>query len=559
MKQYTSISIFFLAILFGYSFNNFSYSPDNSTKRAEFSLSLVDPADLEDHINEAQLNLDVLHYELHPDLYPEKKRMRGRAIITLTALAAEEEIDINLYDNMKIDTLCVNGRETKYSRSNNHIFIDYAVEQGDTVVVKIAYHGKPKRKGLSAFVFGKINGQSLVYNLNEPVYASTWFPCIDRPSDKAMLDMHITNDTTEVSVSNGNLIAVSQNENRKTYHWKTEYPISTYLICLYSSAYAHFEDSYISEANDTLELHYYVLPQYVSQAKKDFAKHPKFIEVFSELFGEYPFMKEKYGVAQFLWQFGAMEHQTITGVGSNFIRGDNYFEDLYVHELAHHWWGNAIAPATWKDIWLNEGFATYSEALYYEYVDGPEGLRRVMASKFNTGFRNTLYNPNGDLFSETVYDKGAYVLHMLRFEVGDSLFFDILKTYFETYKYGHASTEDFKTLCEERSGKNLDTFFKQWIYEGIGILRLVYDTTFKEDNEKTDTHITLTQIQKSYKYYNFPIEVLYAFNDGKRVIKRYYITKARDVITEAFDEKPVSVILDPYNWLLADIDENKAN
>ena len=141
------------------------------------------------------------------------------------------------------------------------------------------------------------------------------------------------------------------------------------------------------------------------------------------------------------------------------------FRDTYVHELSHHWWGNSVGPKTWNDIWLNEGFATYSEALYAEAKHGKDALKSKMQSKFSDNFRGTLYAPN-NLFGETVYDKGAWVLHMLRFEIGDSSFFKSLHKYYDLYKYSNASVEDFKAVCENVSGMSLDKFFDQWVYTG---------------------------------------------------------------------------------------------
>src|SRR5690606_18446582 len=193
----------------------------------------------------------------------------------------------------------------------------------------------------AGFVFGEVNNRSLVYTLNQPEYASTWFPCNDIPSDKAMLEMRIRNSRENISVSNGKLIDVDDDETHKTYHWKTFYPISTYLIALYSAPYKYYDESTVVNGG-TLNIEYYVMPEHLENARKDFSVHKDMINYFSDTFGEYPFINEKYGVAEFLWNFGAMEHQTITGIGYTFVSGKNFFRDIYAHELVHSWWGNAV-------------------------------------------------------------------------------------------------------------------------------------------------------------------------------------------------------------------------
>ena len=508
-----------------------------------------------EYISPNQYKIDILHYDLEIDLFPEKKFLKGIASITgLVKEPGMDRIDLNFYDNLKIKELSLNNKIAEYENKETRLTVFTDGEIQDTFILRIEYEGTPKRAGLSAFVFGEIDGQSLVYNLNEPSYASTWFPCNDLPSDKVLLDIKITNDSSQTSVSNGILINKYLDNNRMTYHWKTIYPISTYLICLYSSRYFSFEDKYISASGDTMPIHYYVLAKHVKEAEVDFKATPKMIEVFSKTFGEYPFIKEKYGIAEFLWQMGAMEHQTITGIGSNFVSGKNYFEDVYVHELAHHWWGNAVGPATWKDIWLNEGFATYSEAIYAEAISGKSALQSTMLSKYDDDFTGTLYEPGKNLFSSKVYDKGAWVLHMLRWELGDSVFFKILREYFEAYKYKSASTLDFISVCERVSNKDLKKFFDQWVFTGTENLQLDYKWKLKVQNDgKCLIILDLSQKQEQYYPFDFKLEVMFEYDDNKSFSRIYNVNSKEQSIEILLDKIPNQLILDPNNWLLANI------
>ena len=513
-----------------------------------------------EYISPNQYKIDILHYDLEIDLFPEKKFLKGIASITgVVKEPGMDRIDLNFYDNLKIKELSLNNKIAEYENKETRLTVFTDGEIQDTFILRIEYEGTPKRAGLSAFVFGEIDGQSLVYNLNEPSYASTWFPCNDMPSDKVLLDIKITNDSSQTSVSNGILINKYLDNNRMTYHWKTIYPISTYLICLYSSRYFSFEDKYISASGDTMPIHYYVLAKHVKEAEVDFKATPKMIEVFSKTFGEYPFIKEKYGIAEFLWQMGAMEHQTITGIGSNFVSGKNYFEDVYVHELAHHWWGNAVGPATWKDIWLNEGFATYSEAIYAEAISGKSALQSTMLSKYADDFTGTLYDPGKNLFSSKVYDKGAWVLHMLRWDLGDSVFFKILREYFEAYKYKSASTLDFISVCEQVSKKNMKKFFDQWVFTGTENLQLDYKWKLKVQNDgKCLIILDLSQKQEQYYPFDFKLEVMFEYDDNKSFSRIYNVNSKEQSIEILLDKIPNQLILDPNNWLLANIKDRNS-
>lgn len=514
-----------------------------------------DTKKLDEYNPQSQRALDVIHYQIRLDLYPEQKKIAGDVTIKMMINDKRSpKIEINFYDNLAIRDLRLNNSKVKYDRSEKLLSIQKTDLNIDTVVIKIVYEGTPKSLGFGSFNFEKIENHNQVYTLNEPVYASTWIPCVDLPDDKALADIFITNDSSYVSVSNGKLIDVKTNGTRKTYHWKTIYPISTYLIALYSANYLSVSQKYLSISGDTMSISYYALPKNIENAKRDFSDHPKYIKTFEELFGAYPFVKEKYSVAEFWWQSGAMENQTITGIGSNYISGRKFFSDMLIHELAHHWWGNAVGPKTWKDIWLNEGFATYSEALYWEKQSDIRALQSTLRAKFGMFPKGTLYNPGDAVFGSLVYNKGAWVLHMLRKEVGDEKFFKILRAYFKKYEYSNASTNDFKTVCEEIAKENLKIFFDQWVFKGEGIIELDGTWSVKKTGENFITTIKIKQLQKGYDIYKFPLDIkLVSANEDETKTSTVRMDGREVILNLESKNKPIDIILDPNGWLLAKI------
>lgn len=520
-----------------------------------------DEKKLEKYNPASQRAVDVRHYTIKIDLYPEQKKIIGDVDITLRMFDRNaDKVDLNFYDNLKIKKVEFNGTDVSFDRSGKILAVHKSEKNLDSADIRIVYEGTPENLGFGSFSFGEEEGSQTVYSLSEPVFASTWFPCIDLPDDKALADIYITNDTSMVSLSNGKLMDIQTHKSRRTYHWKTFYPISTYLVALCSAKYKTFSEKYVSVSRDTVNLYCYALTKEFEDLKNDFSDHPDYIRTFEKLFGPYPFPKEKYAVAEFWWQMGAMENQTVTGVGSNFISGHKFFSDMLIHELAHHWWGDAVGPKTWKDVWLNEGFATYSVALYWEKRSGFRALQSTMTSKIGSFDTGTLYNPGNAIFSPLVYDKGAWVLHMLRKEVGDSSFFRILRQYFKEYKYGNASTNDFKNVCEKVSSRNLNQFFNQWVFKGEGTIKLDYAWNTKQTGQTFSTIIHIKQLQKGYDIYKFPLDIKAIFDkDDQFTVTTEQINSKEQEIKLETKKKPTKIVLDPDGWLLADINKESEN
>ena len=533
----------------------FFFQIDNSILYRNFS-SIIKYS-ITDKYEVPQRNIDILEYDLKLDISQSKKSIKENAKIKLIISDKNQKnIELDFYYNFEINYVKINGNETNFYYGSNKIEITNNKFFNDTLTIEIDFEGIPQNMGFGSFGVEEKNGNRFLSTLNEPIFASTWFPCNDTPADKAFATISITNDSNIVSVSNGNLINKITKGNKRTYVWKTEYPIATYLISIYSAEFKNFSQKYISD-KDTMNIEYYVVEKNLKNAKKDFSKHPEYLRVLSEIFGEYPFIKEKYAVVEMLWQQGAMESQTITGIGGNFISGMNFYESMLVHEVAHHWWGNSVTPKTWKDIWLNEGFATYSEALYFEKISGFDALKSTMnsfKSKISSNYDKTLYNPGINLFSQTVYNKGAWVLHMLRKEVGDSLFFVGLKSYYNNFKYGNADIKDFKNIMELVSNYNLDKFFNQWIYEGLGFIELdiVINEKIIYQNE-IELLINIKQVQTGYKNYYFPLDIELEDSSGIKINNSVYVKG--DTTLKYNLSKPIkNILFDKDNWLLASIE-----
>jgi len=311
------------------------------------------------------------------------------------------------------------------------------------------------------FRIGKFSNQ-VIYTHNEPYDAQYWLPCKDDPSDKALLDLWIKVPQNLQVVSNGTLIETESTiPGKLQYYWKESYPISTYLISIAASNYDIISIPFIWNLIE-LPVEYYIYPEEVSRGESAIVNTIEMLDFFSSYIGTYPFILEKYGMVEVPFQeAAAMENQTITTMDEPII--DN--ESVIAHELAHQWWGDAVTPASFNDIWLNGGFATCLDALFVEHKYGQADFQARMISSSSQVSSDgsvdyAIYSPPMQfLFGSAVYHKGAWVLHMLRNELGLDAFKSIIRNYYTNFLYKNVSTYDFISICENISGRSLNKFF----------------------------------------------------------------------------------------------------
>jgi aminopeptidase N len=286
------------------------------------------------------------------------------------------------------------------------------------------------------------------------------------------------------------------------------------------------------------------------------------IAFFSDRFGPFPF--EKYGMAEVApFAYGGMEHQTMTTINSYWIQGDRSVEDGFVHELAHSWWGDAVTLDDWPDIWLNEGFATYCEALFFEHLYGRESLVSqaglMKTNYFNQAQKNDfpVYNPpSGYLFNWGIeYNKGGFVLHMLRKTVGDEAFWKILQTYYETYRYRNASTEDFQNVCESIHGADLDWFFNEWIYQaGYPVIQYSW-VTRPSIGPGVVLQVALRQTSASQIPFRLPLELRVESSESGKRDTTVWMSRETEMFAWTVPFRPDTLVLDPENAVLATFEQ----
>ncbi len=497
---------------------------------------------------------DARWYDLNLTFTPGTSTVSGTVRMKATVVSGPlTKLDLDLTSVIVVDGATSGGVATTTSRAGDVLTLnlDRSYATGEQVDVTVTYHGNPTGGGY--FGFPTANGRQLIWSLSEAYGARTWWPCKDAPEDKAdSVDIHFTVPSTLTTASNGTLVGTVNNGATVTTHWKERYPIATYLVSIASYPYVVANDWYKPTPTDSMLIRFHMFPESVTGAAAVHAKVKLMLAALATRYGEYPFFAEKYGHAEFTFG-GGMEHQTCTSLGT-------YNESVVVHELGHQWWGDLVTCRDFHHIWLNEGFATYTEALWAEANGGAAALHADMALNRYLG-AGTIWVPDasneGRVFDSNLsYNKASWVLHMLRHVLGDATFFAALAEYRSRHGYGTAVTEDFRDACEAVSGRDLDDFFQQWIYgEYYPAYRMSY--TAAPAAGGWDVAVTLDQTQ-TWQLFHMPVDIAVDTGSGTTTFVVDDSLASQTFVLHVADA-PTGVRVDPDNWILKTIETTVAN
>jgi len=550
MKYLTVIVLFLSINTFGQRINPHAY--DEQSYR---SISSEAGANLSN-----DTTIDINFYHIDIEIALDSAYVYGSVEVGFVSLVNElTHIRLDLDNAYDIDS--ISWPANTYNFTNNIITINLEGSYGfgEQINLKIYYKGAPVLaggyKGLR-YEFHDDN-ELIIASLSTPYLAHTWWPCKDGTQDKSdstFIDITIKDTmigTIPVTaLSNGMLEDIEVSNGMKKFKWKHRYPIVPYYVMVAISNYDSFQQEFVGD-NYSFPIDYYVFESHWDEAQLGVELIPDAIGFFTDIFGAYPFKDEKYGMTQ-LGYYGAIENQTNT-ITNNMSQGWFF---VSVHELAHMWFADMITCDTWHHGWLNEGFASYAEALYseYKYDNYHDYMSNFLYYGNGTVYMEDVSNPF-DVFKPIIYNKGAYVLHMLRGVVGDEVFFDIIYQYANNvnFQYGLATTEEFHAVCEDVSNTDLNYFFDQWIYdERYPMYYYNYDYSMANG----DLGVEIDQLQGIMDWrelFIMPLDLKVEFVDGSDTTFSVYNNQINSYYSFDLGKEVDTVIIDPNNWVLRNV------
>jgi aminopeptidase N len=540
--------------------------PDRGVlKHGEHAYATALPAQVVNELRAARADYgyDVRHVDL--DLTVNFTLPEIVAISTLDIdieQAGLTSLVFDLNNTLVVTSALVDGAPRTWTQAVDTMTIDLpsAPDVGSTLAVAIGYHGRPLEIGNKSMRFRTHLGTPVVYTLSTPFSNITntvipishyWRPCNDDPTDKSTYSCALTVPSTMTACSNGAMTAEVDNlDGTKTFHWEHGFPIAPYLITLGATNYARLTDTYVGTTH-TLDIRNFAWPEDLAAATSDWSVIPGQLGVFESLYGEYPFAGEKFGLYQ-IAPGPAVEHQTMISYPDNIVDGTGQWDWLIAHEMAHMWWGDLVTVSDWAHVWLSEGFASYSEALYRESSGGSAALEAYMLVLDEGPYDGTVLDPPY-VWHDIVYDQGAWILHMLRHFMDDPTFFDMLRDYRDAHAYGNVTTPDFIAAAESAYGGDLDWFFTPWL---TGNGRPEYEYSWEGATlPGTTLELDLSQVQSlTQPTYAMFVDVEVTTTAGTE-LHRIFNDQRDQSYSIPLAAGPTAVRLDPHHWVMANFSE----
>lgn len=518
-------------------------------------------------------NIDAVNYKFEFELSDHTDEILGTATIDIRFLVdGIKTLRLDLikkssilgHKGMHVTVVKSDGESVQYEHEKDVLLINLPSSsiKNQQIQFTISYQGIP---ATGLIIADNKYGDRTFFSDNWPNKGRNWLPTIDHPYDKATCEFVITAPSHYQVVSNGLLIEKTDlSASRRRTHWKQSVPIAPWLFLVGVAKFAvQHVDDFKGKAIQT-----WVYPQDRTAGFYDFAEPTKkVLEFYSNNIG--PFSYEKLANIQSNSVQGGMEAASAILYGDKSVSGERNtrWRNIVIHEIAHQWFGNSVTEYDWDDVWLSEGFATYFTLLFIEHEYGHDAFLKGLETSKKRVDNFYLKNPEytivhnnlkdmGKVSSSHTYQKGSWILHMLRGVVGTENFWRGIKSYYKKYQNANATSEDFRREMEEVSGKDLTVFFKQWLNQG-GALK--YDGNWKYNKDKNQIIISMDQVQKDGSHFEMPLEVgIYFEGQDQPKIEIIQLNEKSNVFTINVDAEPIRLVLDPNTWVLMDAEFRKS-
>ncbi len=502
-------------------------------------------------------SFDVLHYLINVDLPMSSRDISGCVTIACRSNQNNlQQLDLQL-GGLNVDSIRVDGVPAAYSHTGDTILINlpFAYNLGDSFGIKVGYRGTATGE-LGYLWYSSLH--NIAYSLGCPYSTKRWMPCYDNMIDKADngCEIFVTVPDSYTVCATGRYLGRTVNSGRATYHWKHDRPISPYLIHFASSIFSTYTDWYVPASGDSVEVMYYFWPGDSGYARQAFNLTTDMLACYDSLFGPYPF--ERYGMdVLYPFYYGGMEHQTTASIIRSWITsGPDYYG--MAHEMSHMWWGDMVTCFGWRNVWINEGFGTYCDALYRERREGHTAFLNTMTTRranylsAEDANPHSVYDPPENLLYEWghSYCKGSWILHMIRYLCGnDETWLGYMAEIRDSFAYQNASTADLNRLLNRRLAGNYDWFFQEWVYGyGYPRYRVAWNKVYESPSWRLILDVSQTQtVGPPVFHMPLPISANYSSGDTDLVLT---IDQSPQHFEYVLSREPIGITVDPDKWVI---------